>query len=534
MRNLRGLSLALLGVVAFGFLAVTGGYAWYLRSDGYRARCEERLSARIGGLPVEIRRIVPRSHGALEFQAIRIWLPQRRGEAAFCEQALRTATPTAENPAGYELLLHGGHSEISTRTWLREDYRRMLESGLRPGFDPAGPRRVALSGMDLALERGQFRIVLGDASGVIDFTDPNLGRAAITAPQLNGYRPSKPVQLYSEFSQRDDGIRLDRVELEVPELPVGVLGLEKLTGLKLHSGSFRGRLTYRELDDHHELTIRGVAQEWSLAECSAGLGPTPWRGSAPQIELEELTLVDGAVERVQFHGVLAGVMLGDVLAPWGLSSVGGELELRVEQADLSANGIERLVLAGQCDRLALENASRAVGWGLLSGSARVVIRDLTIVQNHLRALDAELRVEPRVDEPNWIERNLLLEALSRVLGLRLPEWLMALLAQLPERLEYTQLGVRLEVQDEVLHIFGTHGPRDKTILTLRVNGQELPAVFEPESPIDLRGTCEEWRGRLADYLSERWELLNPADVWHWLTRMKPAATSGPTGNHSPE
>jgi hypothetical protein len=534
MRNVRGLSLALLAVVAFGFLAITGGQAWYLRSAGYRASCEATLSERIGGLPVEIGRILPRPHGALEFQAVRIWLPQRRGEAAFCEQALRTSTPMAENPAGYELLLHGGHSEVSTRTWLREDYRRMLESGLRPGFDPAGPRRVALSGMDLAIERGQFRIVLGDASGMLDFTDPNLGRAALTAPKLNGHRPSKPVELYSEFTPCEGGIRLDRVELDVPELPVGVLGLEALTGLKLHSGSFRGRLTYRELDDHHELTIRGAAQEWSLVECTGGLVPTPWRGSAPQIELEELTLVDGAVERVRFHGVLTGVMLGDVLAPWGLGGVGGELELRVEQAELSADGIERLVLSGQCDRLALESAARAVGWGLLSGSARVVIRDLTVVQNHLRALDAELRVEPAAGELNWIERNLLLEALSRVLGLRLPDWLTGLLAQLPERLEYTQLGVRLEAQDEVLHIFGTHGPREKTILTLRVNGQELAAVLEPESPIDLRGTCEEWRSRLADYLGERWEALTPVDAWHWLTRMKPAATSGPAGDQRPE
>ncbi|MCK4342588.1 MAG: hypothetical protein KAY37_12790 [Phycisphaerae bacterium] len=510
MRNVRHVALIVLAGLTFGSLLVTAGFAWYWRSASYREYCAAALSESLG-LPSEIGRVVPRSRHSREFQNVRIWLPERRDEAAFCESALLIYTPTEDDPEAYELELRGGKSEISTRTWLREDYRFVLESGLRPGFDPDGPRRVVFSGMDLQFERDRFRAALHDASGVISFANPRHGLARLSCKEFNGHVAVQPVTLLAEFSPQTSGIRLDRVELVVPELPIALVGLTELAGLDLRSGSFNGRLVYRERAESQELSVSGKLFQVQLAECTAPFFSRPWRGSAPELELEELTLVDGRLQRLRFRSLLTGVVLGDVLAPWDLSAVGGNLDrLNVNAADLSAAGIERFIVSGSCDEVSLEEVSQALGWGRMTGTARLDIHDLTITRNQLTSLDAEITVKPAEGEPNYIERRLVSEVLSRTLGLPLPEFL-------PERFEYTRLGVRFEVRDEVLYVFGTHGPRGKTILSVNIAGQELPVIPEPEEPFDLGGYLDELRARLRAHIEERLRTLTPEEAWRALS-----------------
>ena len=52
---------------------------------------------------------------------------------------------------------------------------------------------------------------------------------------------------------------------------------------------------------------------------------------------------------------------------------------------------------------------------------------------------------------------------------------------------------RLEVRDEILTIFGTHGPRENTILTVRLFGQEVPLIFESKQSFDLQPWMAELR-----------------------------------------
>lgn len=520
MRNRSRLVLALLAALTFGSLLTTGGYAWYLRSDSYRESCAAALSASLE-LPSEIGQVVPRSRRSYEVRDVRVWLPQRRGEAAFVRRALLVNQPTPDDPNAYTLELTGGHCEISTRTWLREDYRFVLESGLRPGFDPDGPRRVVFSGMDLAFQRDEFQAALSDALGVVSFEDLHLGHAAISCNEFNGHRATQPVTLQAEFSPQASGIQLDRVEIVVPKLPLAIVGLEDLAGLGLQTGAFSGRMIYRERDVGRELTVSGQIYDLRLAEISAAFFPRPWRGTAPELELEELTLQNGQPQRVSFRGVLKGVVLGDLLTPWNLGDVGGELVLRVHVAELSPAGIDRFIAAGRCENVALEELSAALGWGRMTGRARLVIDDLTIIKNHVTSLDAELVVETPEGQANWIERDLLSEVLARVLGFTLP-------AFLPERFEYSALGFRLEVRDEMLYVFGTHGPHGKTILTMRFGDQELGIVREPEDPIDLRAAFDELRRQGAEYVRFRLDTLTPREAWEALQNLPvPRPPAGP-------
>lgn len=521
MKHPRSLLLAGLVLITVGSLAGTLGYAWYLRSERYRQYCADYLSTWLG-LPSDIGRVVPRSWSVREFDDVVVWLPGRRDKALSCRRALVIAKPSAEDPEAYEIELLGGTSEISSRTWLREDVRRVLESGLRPGFDPAGPRRVKFSGMNLRFERGDFQGELSDAVGVVEFETAESGWAAIHCRALNDYVSPEPVALTARFSPQPNGIQIDALTLRVPTLPLHVLHLERLLSLGLRSGAFSGELRYSEANGHRRTTLSGRCTNLDLAECTARLLPTPWRGKGTEIELRELTLEDGRPQRLRFAGVLDGLVLGDVLAPWGLQGLGGKLTLRVRAADLSRAGIERLIASGRCENIALDALTRQLGWGRMSGTARLVIDDLTIEQNHLRSLDAEFIVTERA-QPEWLEGRLLTNLVSRLLGTDLPD-------VLPERIEYTHLGFRLDVRDELLYVFGTHGPREKTILTARLFGQELPLLVEPEEPFELAGWLDQWRARALAYL-EKLNEVTPRQTWEalrrWPTHWWPATRPAP-------
>ncbi len=489
MRTARSILAAGLALTLFGSLAATAGWAWYLRSDYYAELVSGRLSETLG-LESHIARVVPRSRVSREFRDITVWLPQRRDEALVCQRALLTLTPTPDDPNAYEIELHGGACEISTRTWLRQDYRGVVELGLRPGFSPDGPRRVHFSRMNLTFDRDRFRASLNQAVGQVAFDSHTRGSAQLVCRELNGHAPDQPIYLYAEFSPRPDGVRIDQLDLRVPRLPLHVARLEDLAAVPVRTGHFSGELTYAEQDAGHTLALSGRCFDLDLTECTTGLTSRPWRGRCPEIELAELRLADGRFERLRFRGVLRDVSLADVLATWGIDTQSGRLTLQVGEADLSQRSIRRFVASGQCVEVSLEELSAAAGLGLMTGTLRVRIDDLTIEDDRIKSLEALVQVDDAVDTPNWVEGRLLSALVSRMLGVSLPP-------VLPERIEYTRLGFRLKIQDEELFIFGTHGERDRTILTVRLFEREIALVSEPRRSFDLTPLLDDLRARAA-------------------------------------
>ncbi len=495
--------LILLGIVAvamLGSLAATGGYAWYLRSTGYRERCAAALSASLA-LPSDIGAVVPRSRSQREFRDVVVWLPERRGRALSCERALLLRTPLADDPNAYEIQLSDGSCEVSTRTWLRQDYRGVIEKGLKPGFAPGGPKRVEFTDMHISFDRDRFRAELRGAAGLVQFESPQLGRASIQCAEFNGHRSAKPVLLTAQFSPQDSGIRIDQLYLTAPDLPVRVAGLRELAGVAVRSGHFNGRLEYEERADGRCLIVSGECSDLELQECTEGLTPVPWRGRCPKIELQELRIDNRRPTRLRFRGILSDVALGDILATWGLEGVRGTLRLEVGAADLSPRGIETFVASGRGAGVSLESLTAALGWGTMTGQLDVTISDLTIENNRLKSLDAALVVADAIDPPNWIERRLLQEAVRRALRLNLPPALAERI--LPERVEYTRLGFKLEVRDEILYVFGTHGERERTILTVRLLDRDLPLLFEPQRAFDLGEWLDKLRAEAATHLEQR-------------------------------
>lgn len=475
---------ALVSLLVLGSLAATGGYAWYLHSDFYRLRCAAALSRALG-LPALIGRVVPRSFSAKEFREIRVYLPGRRGRVLSCERAVVAASP--DDPQAYAIDAVGGTCEISTRTWLREDYRRVVESGLRPGFAPGGPRLVRFEGFTLLFERPPFALRLGSAAGTISFASSETGTANLIARQLNGDPVREPIALTARFSPLQGGLRIERVELRLPQLPVEALRLGDLIGGTLTHGQFAGELRYSETPAGIEVVAEGTCEGLDLAELTTPWLAEPAAGRLLRIELHELRIRDGHVVRVRFGGQVADAALEKLLAPLELGPIAGTLALDVGQADLTPGGIAKLSASGTCRRVNLEPLARALGLGGIAGLADVRLEDLQVRDNRLVAAEAVLRV--RDDSPQrWIEASLVSRLMSRWLKLPVPD-------RLAGRIEYTQLGLRLHVEDERLWISGLFGENERTILTAQLAGQPVELIRQPEGPIDLGPWLDSLRRR---------------------------------------
>lgn len=497
MQRIRWPIAVLLTLALYGSLSVSVGYAWYLRSDAYRSSAEQRLSSYIE-LPSDIGGVVPRSWFAREFRDVVVWLPQKRDrvEALRTASALLALTPTPAEPDAYEIDLRGGSAEISTRTWLRGELRGVVESGLRTGFIPGGPRRVSFRDMNLSFERDHFRAAFTGASGEVSFEDAQVGRAYLLSRRFNGFDIAEPVLLEAEFSSQPAGVRIDRLDLKVPRLPLSVVRLQDLAGVPLEHGFFDGRLIYHETATGRDVSVAGKCFELNLGELTGGVLARPLPGGCPEVELQELRVENGQLARLRFRGLLREVGLGELGANWGVSDVGGTATLRVGEAALGPEGIERFVAAGEYVAISLEALTGGLGYGRMSGTLHVVIEDLLVENNRLKRLDALVRVDDAGEAPNWIEGKLLSEVVSRYFNVQLPPIL-------PPRIEYTRLGLRLEVRDEQLTVHGTHGTDGRCILTIRLLGRAVLLVFEPDRPVDLTPWLDDARARAEKAIRER-------------------------------
>lgn len=476
-RVVRRVSVVALLLLTLGSLAGSGAYAWYLRSPYYRAHCAARLSECLM-LPADIGGVVPHSWMARGFTDVVVWLPDRRDRAFVCGRALLRYEPTAADPDAYELELSDGYSEISTRTWLRSDYRFVVESGLRSGFIPGGPQRVRFSGMNIAFVREPFRAELIDAAGQISFESAEQGRATAICGSFNGHPCAEPVLLRVTFSPRAQGVRIDELSLKAPRMPLGAARLRDLAGVDVQRGEFAGELLYQELDEGNRLTVAGRCFDLDLVECTSGRLAAPVRGRCPEVEIQELTMLGGVPQRLRFHGELRDVELGDILMNVGVEGATGRLTLSVGDAIISPCGIERLVASGQALDVSLESLSQAFARGTMTGLLHVTIDDLVIEENRILSLEATVRVNDAEQKPNWVDRELLRQVLAETLHIDLA-------AILPERVEYTRLGFKAVVDDEMLELFGLHGANGTNILTIRVFGRDLPVFNQPAAPIDL-------------------------------------------------
>lgn len=499
----RRLLLILTCLTVGGSLVGTTLYGLRLRSDGYRLRMQRDLS-RFFDLPCDIGRIRPLTFSSRAFDDVVIWLADRRAEVFRCNRAVWHERREAGTLI-QDLDLLSGMLSVAADAWQREDYRRVLRSGLGHDFETLHLGEVRLHDFHLQFRHGDFRLTCGQAEGVLTLGRKDDGAARLTAVDLNGFPTVEPIQIAARFNP-SEGVRVRDLVLTVPEIPLAALGLNALLDAPAERGRFAGRIEYQDDSGEPEVIVSGRLADVAAEDFTAGLDFGPIRGTL-NVTIDRARIADRLMTHLSGRGEVRGVVLADFAPLLAGKTLSGGGDLNVRQIDAALGRLNRLVLDGALDDLSLEECSALLGRGRATGRLSVTINALRVRDDVIEWADVEVRAAPpEGSNAGTIDRELLLGGVQEFLGLTWPEALPQSL--LPQRIEYTQFGVRLLVRKNRLRVLGTHGPRGDTILTLRLLGRDWGVVKSLAGEIDLAPMIAALRQKAAE--------RDPHEMQRWL------------------
>jgi len=490
--------LAFCVLLVTGSFSVTLAYALHLRSDSYRESAEKRLSALLN-MPVDIGRIRPLSLSSSRFEHIRTWLPGRAQQVFTCDQALWRQTGR-EADVTYALDIHDGWLLVGTGSWGRSEYNAILASGLGHDFASLRLREIHLDNLDFRWDHPSFQLSARGAGGVILFDDDGIGTAALNSRQLNDHSSSEPIHIHARFVP-GAGLRFEEVVLDVPRIPLPVLGLETLLRGPVTEGTFAGRLTYRETEEQR-LSRSGDVSGGRLDELTRQVIGGPF-GGRMDVTLDEASFVGRRLAALRFHGRLEDVSLHDLIPALRTGGGTGRLQLDVAQCEYVDGRLRRFSAAGEAQGLPLAAITDYLGYGRVTGTVDLRIHSLLVDHDRLRAADIDLIATPPPDRPGTIDKEVIRRALQQLLGIDAAP-------VLPDQVEYTRLGVKLLLSGEQLTVRGTHGPDGRTILTVKLAGREWGLLKQPERAFEV--------GDLLALVRQRVEQYDYDEIETWWTR----------------
>lgn len=493
------LFVTLVGV--FVPLSATLGYGLYLRSDTYRRKMQIILSNRIE-LPVQIGKVRPRDTSSRSFSDIQVTMPSKKTTVFRCKHAVWDAMADGDTPE-YALDLTDGWLLVGMHQWSEEDYQALLRSGLGQDFGAVGLRRVHLNRIDLEWRHPDITLTVDNTVGEMLFEDDGTGRAALRADNLNGRKLDKPISIVAHFTP-GRGLRFHDATLDVPAVPFANLGLDNLLRGKVRHGTFEGRVRYRELDDGQSIELTGSVRDAQLKELTETVVGGPFGGSV-NVTIDRATFHNSDLEELRFRGRIEDLSLSDLVPALRGTPLQSKVRLRVHQADVKGTFIEYFSASGSADEISLERLSAMLNRGTITGRLQVDIRSLVIVDDALQRAEIVLNAVPPEGEPGTIDRQLLQWVADELID-------MDLSFVLPEKLEYARLGARVTIEGERLHIGGTHGRDNRTILTARIFGRDIPILRELDRTFEVGPIIAQARQYLKQYEMEEvrrwWEILH--------------------------
>ena len=477
MLRIRKLLLGVSLLVGMGSLSLSVAYGWYLHSDGYRQALEERVSAYLN-LAMRIDRVQPLGFGSFSLDQVRALLPDRDERIFECRQAVWRRQQGGDG-LRHSLELRGGRLTIGSesRAWRRPDYQRVLESGLAHDFADLNLKYVHLSDMDIHILRQKWSLHLGGANGEVVFgPQPGSARAHLESSVINGYRVSDPISMVVDFTPGKD-LRIHEVRLDVPRIPIAQMNLDGLLQSAISKGWFRGRVTYRE-GDSSVVDLSGEAGGLSLAELTRSLPGGGLAGRLERVSIPAARIEDGRLTRIEFSGRLSDLQLADVAFLLDWPAIDGCLNLQIRHATITDDGIADLTTTGSIVDVDMALLTEALGVGEITGVLGVELRELTIVDDQLVSAEIDVVVQAPPDGSPTIDRQLIVEAARRFLGLEL--------ANLPfEELEYVKLGVRIVIDGSSMRLASPFDDPWRTILSVRLLGRELPVIRASDEVFEL-------------------------------------------------
>ena len=476
-RILLVLSLVLVG----GSLTWTTGYAVHLRSESYRKDMEAKLSY-FFELPCDVGRIRGQTFSSRSFQDVAIWLPGRRDQVFSCKEAIWHENKN-DGQENHELDLVDGVLALGSDRWVKEDYKQVLESGLGHNFEDLHLSRVGLSRFEVSFQRREFGLHCRDTSGSIDVSDAKNGIARLNAYELNGQPISQGAQIFARFLPKN-GVQVKELILSLPTVPLSAIGLNSLLGGPITRGRFSGSVQFlqNETGAEPEVWVRGQLEDAELSELTrqVPLGPLTGRFS---VNVDGARVAKSIVTQLRGSGQIKELSLASFAPLFGTRELSGSASFDFDVVDLALGRVNRLRFGGVVQGLSTESLLSRWGRGSATGQMSIRVNNVEIVNDNIHSADIEISAIPPRGGKGTIDRALLLSAAQRAFHFDWPESLPQSI--LPEKIEYTEFGMRLLVRDNQLRILGTHGEDGDTILTIKIGGVGMGVIKEPAGAIDL-------------------------------------------------
>ncbi len=486
-------------IIAAGTLAVIL-VAWlvvriYPTTGYYRARLEQKLSTQLN-LDVSIGK-VSQSSRTRTLRDVLVVSTQRDVEIFRCDTVEWTRIANRPKPVR-TLKLIDGQILVGEDQWQRGDYEQVLESGLGHDFAEMGLTDIDLQNIDLEWRHPQFTFSACETQGRIDFDDTNTGHAILTAPNLNGSTVPDPIRITAEFTP-GQSVRFHHVTLDIVRCPLTALAIEPLVGGAVSSGAFRGSVIYRD-GDGQSVQIQGAIENAQLLELTRTLPNGPYEGRV-DLAVDLADIRNQQLDILRLNGSIHDLHLKQVTAALNLPTIDGTIDLRVHNAVLEQKQLAYLSATGQADRLPLDTLTELLGKGTVTGSLDVTVNAFQIVDGDIADANIVLTAVPPADAPGTIDRDVLKHLSELALGFDATQ----VIPDAVESVEYTKLGVELELIGDRLHVRGTHGPKGNRILTINLFGASLPVITAPDESYNVHDLLERIRQRIADTDRERIE-----------------------------
>lgn len=492
----RKLILVLAVLLGGGSVWGSLAYGLYLRSYGYRRRVTDNVSKFLK-LPTSIDRVRPLTSREFTVDGVQVWLPDSKTRIFRCDTAAWQAKRSTDDDR-FMLDLKGGGFLIDHNAWSRRDYRHVLESGLGHNFDELRLDEVRVHDVDFIWRRDNFALVTEDASGVVLFTGKGRGQAALVSNTLNDRVLDQPIHIRSLFHTQPI-LTIDEVQLEAPRIPIAALSLEHMLGGAVQEGSFEGQILYRETENGDMVRITGSLDDVLLEDLTRKWLRVPLRGRV-SLFIEDAVAVNKTFQRGVVRGTVSDVAFSPIWTLAGLPDVGGTGTIEILRADVKAGRLASLRVNGSAGGLALAPLCRLFGRGEITGTINIQLESATIIDNQLVAAELTVTAVPPEGGKGTIDRALLKTVAEQLLGFPVPD-------VIPERVEYTQFGAKLLLEAGRLRVLGSHGRKNRTILTVRLLGREIGVLYQPSATFDV----QPW----VDQLKAKLDAVRPETVRDW-------------------
>ena len=498
MLRRRKILLAIVIVLVLGSLGSTIGYALHLHSRSLRERITAELCAQLG-LDLDIRSITPLSFSSRRFDDIAVRLPDRADEIANVGRAV-WRSDVSDSGESFALDIADGWLLTGAGHWTPQDYQMLLKSGFGHDFAALHLTEVNVQRIDLRWRHANFVMTAPAANGAIYFDERGKGRAVLTVYQLNDTPVTEPIHVSAWFTP-GEGMTFQKAELRMGAIPLRALGLDRLLGCPVSAGTFAGHIGYRDATaPPWKMEVGGSLSGARLEELTNRVIGGPFSGTV-DVNIDRAVFAPGAdghtkLRSLRFGGKLHDLRVAQFAALFREPALNGRIDLAIHQAEFDNPDLKYARLSGKATEVSLEALTRLLGYGVVTGQLEVRLNALAVVDNVIQFADVELIALPPEDGPAYIDKTALVTLGERAFGVNLEP-------VLPERVEYVRMGAKLLLDREGLRIRGTHGPKNRTILTIKLFDREVGILRKPDRVYPMKDLIALLRAHPKDYDAQR-------------------------------